>query len=123
MKYLLILILTGIFSFQTKAQKTESEYSDYYGQHELTASNFVDALDNLKQAGYIFVKALKDTDIKTIKAAILNMPVAAVKQMNITGQYYCSVKHEDCFKLWNLYYKSMSRENFDSYCVPLIFIM
>lgn len=120
----IITVFLVVLSYSTvKAQKTEREYSDYYRQYESSASDIVDGLDNLNQAGYVFVKALKGADLKKVKAAVLNLPVAAVKQMNIIGQYYCSVKHEDCFKLWNLYYKPISRESFDSYCVVLVFMM
>ncbi len=106
------------------AQKTEDEYKEIYNKYQWSASDFVNTLDTMIIRGdFKFVKRLKNFDIKSIKATILNMGVDAVRQMNIDGWYYCSVKHEDCFKLWNLYYPRLNRTIFDSYCKGLVYLM
>lgn len=106
------------------AQKTEAEYKEYYRQFNWSASDLVAALDTLiKYTDFKFVKDLKNSDIKSVKATILNLQPDALKQINIDGWYYCSTKHEDLFNLWNLYYKRIDRNGFENYCVIMMFLM
>jgi hypothetical protein len=106
------------------AQRTEAEYKEYYRQFNWSASDLVAALDTLiKYTDFKFVKGLKNSDMKSVKATILNLQPDALKQINIDGWYYCSTKHEDLFNLWNLYYTRIDRKGFENYCVIMMFLM
>lgn len=124
MKACFVSCFALIFFLNVSAQKTEAEYKEYYRQYEWSASDLVSALDTLIiHADFKFVKRFKNSDIKSVKATILNLSPDAIKQVNISGWYFCSVKHEDLFNLWNLYYKKLDRKSFENYCVIMMFLM
>lgn len=124
MKIFFASCFSVIIFLNVSAQKTESEYKEYYRQFDWRASDLVSAMDTLiKYTDFKFVKNLKNSDMKSVKASILNLQPDAIKQINIDGWYFCSVKHEDLFNLWNLYYKKIDRKGFESYCVIMMFLM
>ena len=124
MKVVLVSCFLTLLSLCVSAQNSEAEYKVFYGNSEWSASDLIKGLDTLiKYTDFKFVKDLKNLDIRTVKATVLNLLPNDIKQVNIDAWYFCSVKNEDLFNLWNLYYNKINRKSFENYCVLMSFIM
>lgn len=63
-------------------------------------------------------------DVQILKKVLLRFDTADLRQMMITGKYYCrTFKHDDYFALYNLYYNKISKETWDKYCPYLLPLM
>ena len=121
---LFIILSCLMFSFFSHTSAQEKDYTKLYENDYWSASDYTKAIDTfIYYTNFKFVKDLKSYGVKSIKAMFLNMTVEEIKQMNIDGEYYCSVKHEDCYNLWQLYYPSITKDTFDRYCKGLIVFM
>lgn len=69
------------------------------------------------------IKNAKNYSTRDMKAALLSFNSDDINQMNITSNYYCSVKHEEMYQLWNLYYPTINKSFWDKYCKGLIALM
>ncbi|MBO9204852.1 MULTISPECIES: hypothetical protein [Niastella] len=100
--------------------KSEDEWAKIYRPQEWKATDYVALIDSIK---FKPMKNMKNHSVRDIKAAILSLNSDDIRQMNITGSYYCSVKHEEMFQLWNLYFPPISKSFWNINCKGLITLM
>lgn len=122
MKYLFWLIFFCYSSTSIKSQsKTEDDwFKKYSGEVDWEAKNYIGLIDFI---GWKPVKAMKQYDVKDVKATFLLLSAPQIRQMNMDGTYYCSYKHEEMYQLWNLYYPKISQEYWDKYCKGFIALL
>lgn len=117
MKKLFCLVIFCCSLTIVKAQTEDEWFKKYDGQQDWVAKNYIWLIDFIKWKP---VNKMKTYIIKDIKATFLLLSPDDIRQLNIDGIYYCSVKHDDMFQLWNLYYPEVSKETWDTYCKGFI---
>ncbi len=115
-----LILISSINLSSCSGVMTSNLIGKFFQQKEYTALLYSDALDSIK---FKPVNRLKGVSVKEIKAGILKLSSDDIRQLNITGNYYCSVKNEEMFRLWNLYYETVSKEMWKTHCKVYILIM
>ena len=125
---LLLIVLKSSFAFSQDYKDYLSPYWDeYYNTHPSPIEQNYQATDFIKIIDYVSFSpkaSYLDGNVMLLKKGLLKFEFAALRQMMITGDFYSrSKKHDDYFQLYNLTYKSISKEVWDAYCPYLIPLM
>jgi hypothetical protein len=117
MKHLILLIFLGLANIASG----QSSNNDYNSKYDDPGFNGIKVLNVLESSGFKPVKST--TDMRQFKSAILVLSERAYAQINIDTWSLCSNKHEEYFLLYNMYYKPVSKDYYDTNCKGLIALM
>jgi hypothetical protein len=125
---ILFIVLKSSFAFSQDYKDYLSPYWDsYYDNHPSGIEQNYQATDFIKIIDYVSFSpkaSYLEGNVMLLKKGLLKFEFAALRQMMITGDFYSrSKKHDDYFQLYNLTYKSISKEVWDAYCPYLISLM
>jgi hypothetical protein len=123
MKKSILTIALGVFCIigaNAQTNKNENQLSEIYRPQIWKATDYINLIETIQ---FKPIKNAKNYSIRDIKAALLTFNSDDINQMNITGSYYCSVKHEEMYQLWNLYYPTINKSFWDTNCKGLIALM
>lgn len=125
--FTLFLICSIVYngSAQFSDPNIDPEWQNYYKQHPSEISN--------KHSGSDFISVMEIVGFSpvdsawqgnTMKVALLRLDSKNLNQMAMDGEYYAkSIKHDDYFLIYNLYYKQISKTDWDIYCPYLLPLM
>jgi hypothetical protein len=112
---LILLLLTFILFSQSDENKG---WSKKYYEKNLSSTLVIKIMD---ECGFVPAKQTKD--VRDFKSTILQLSDKAFDQINIDTWYLCSNKHEENFQIFNMYYKKVTKEYYDTNCKALIALM
>jgi len=117
-------------SFQLLGQNSyniDSKWDSFYESNPSgIESNYrgTDFIKVMDAVNFIPQSSLLKKDVQLLKKALLMLDEASLKQMSITGNYYSrTIKHDDYFALYNLYYNKITKTTWDKYCPYLLPLM
>lgn len=129
-KFLLtfVLVTLSIFSYsQDYKEYLSTQWDNYYNNHPSSIKDNYQASDFIKiidQVEFSPTSSYMKGDVNILKKGLLKLEFADMRQLSITGNFFSrSKKHDDYFQLYNLTYKKLSKEDWDSYCPYLIPLM
>lgn len=109
-------------TYSKSEQANLDKWYDTYKTVEYTAFDYIHLFDTL-QFKFVKNEKLKGVDATTIKAVFLQTSIEALRQMNRDGNYYCSLRHDEYYELWNIYYPKISKPFWDQNCKGLVILM
>lgn len=124
---LICFALTIKVSGQNQFPDIDPQWDNYYKndpsgiEHNYSASDFIRVIDAVN---FVPQGTLLKKDVQLFKKALLMFDGADLRQLMITGVYYCrTFKHDDYFELYNLYYSRISKDTWNKYCPYLLPLM
>ena len=132
LRLLLFILLCGLLNsmkgncqlptYSKTEQANLDRWYDIYEENEYTALDYIELIDKIN---FKFVKdpTFINEDMKTFKAVLLQLESDALRQMNLDANYYCSLKHDEFYLLWNMYYPKITKEFWDMNCKGLFILM
>ena len=133
MKNLRLLLFTFIFialtvktTGQNQSPNIDPHWDAYYDNNPSGIENNFSGMDFIKVielVGFI-PQGPQLKDVQILKKVLLRFDTADLRQMMITGKYFCrTFKHDDYFSLYNLYYQKITKETWNKYCPYLLPLM
>ena len=116
MKKILLSLIITISTLTSIAQS--NPYGDKYDDPSFDAIKIIKIIET---ADFSPVRVTKDAAL--FRSILLRLPSRAYTQLNIDSWYKCSFEHEQSFKIYNSYYKSVSQRFFDDNCKALVTFM
>lgn len=130
LKKLLVVVVLLCFNDACLSQTNfniDITWDAYYNLHPSgIESNFEssDFVDVIERVNFIPVKKELNGNQQLLKRVLLMFSPADLKQMQITGNYYSrTTKHDDYYRLYNMVYKPISKDDWNKLCPYLIPIM
>jgi hypothetical protein len=120
-------VLTIIASGQNQSTEIDPKWDKYYEDNpseietKHSATDFIRIIDlvNFTPQNSMYKK-----DVQLMKTILLMCDAATLQQMMMNGWYHSrTIKHDDYFTLYNLYYNKISKQAFDKYCPYLLVLM
>lgn len=113
------------FALNLHAQtKNSEERAKVYRSETWKATNYINFLTSLtNNLNFKPVGILKGQDSNAIKTVLLSLSEEEIKQLNITGEYYCSVRHDESHLLWEIKYFKVPKDIWDKYCKAFVALM
>lgn len=130
LKKLLVVVVLLCFNDTCLSQTNfniDITWDAYYNLHPSgIESNFEssDFVDVVERVNLIPVRKEFNGNQQLLKRVLLMFSPADLKQMQITGNYYSrTTKHDDYFRLYNMVYKPINKDEWNKLCPYLIPIM
>lgn len=127
---LILVVLLCSYSSRSIAQSNyniDITWDAFYKLHPSgIESNFEssDFVDVVERVNFIPVKREFNGNQQLLKRVLLMFSPADLKQMQITGNYYSrTTKHDDYFRLYNMVYKPISKDEWNKLCPYLLPLM
>lgn len=117
MKQVIFIVFLGLANL-AYGQSYNNAFGSKYDDPEFSG---IKVLNVLESSGFKPVKST--TDMRQFKSVILTLSERAYVQINIDTWALCSNKHEEYFLLYNMYYKPVSKDYYDTNCKGLIALM
>lgn len=130
LKTLFVVVIAICFNGTCLSQSNfniDITWDAYYKLHPSgIESNFEssDFVDIVERVNFIPVKKEFNGNQQLLKRVLLMFSPADLKQMQITGNYYSrTTKHDDYFRLYNMVYNPISKDEWNKVCPYLLPIM
>lgn len=123
---LFYLGMTIVTTGQNQSPNIDPQWDRYYRNNPSGIDNNFSGIDFIRVIEFVdFIpQSSQIKDVQILKKVLLRFDTADLRQMMITGSYFSrTFKHDDYFALYNLYYKKISKENWDKYCPYLLPLM
>jgi hypothetical protein len=127
---LLLILFLSSYSNDSFAQSNyhiDITWDAYYKLHPSgIESNFEssDFVDIVERVNFIPVKREYKGNQQLLKRVLLMFSPDDLKQMQITGNYYSrTTKHDDYFRLYNMVYNPISKDEWNRLCPYLLPLM
>ena len=95
--------------------------NSYCQSLDITNSQLITTIDLLEFKPIKLMKQFKGIDLK--KFIYYANEEATLRQLNIDARYLCRNKKDENYEIYNLYYKKISRQTYDSYCKEINILM
>jgi|ERR1017187_7348367 hypothetical protein len=120
-KIVLFFLLAAMSHIAFSQSQIDEKWSKQYYDEKYKALDLMKLIDATKFKPTS--KEMRGTDIKYFKAAILQLSDPAIEQMNRDARYLCSIKHDDYFEVWNMFYTKITKDYWDKNCKGLLCLM
>lgn len=112
--FLCFLLHVTLYSQETRS----NPYGEKYKDPQFNGLKIVNIIDKIG-----FKPFNRTNDMTKFKTAILQLSDKAYAQLNIDTWYYCSLKHEEYYQIYNLNFKPITRDIYDENCKAIIALM
>ncbi|WP_439582430.1 hypothetical protein [Dyadobacter bucti] len=93
-------------------------FGDKYRNEQLSALKMVDVMEAVT-----FRPVKRTNDVKLFQSALLQLPNEAYEQTSRDTWYLCSYKHEENYRIYNIFYKPVSKDIYTEKCKCLVGLM